>query len=57
MKKILVAVLVTAALSGGGFFYFQEASHAAEKKATFKRLVGRGAITQTEIDAQLASVS
>jgi len=33
MKKILVAVLVTAALSGGGFLYFQGESHAAEKKA------------------------
>ncbi|OLQ81458.1 efflux transporter periplasmic adaptor subunit [Photobacterium proteolyticum] len=33
MKKILVAALVTAALSGGGFLYFQGESHAAEKKA------------------------
>lgn len=32
MKKILVAVLVTAALSGGGFFYFQDSSQAAEAK-------------------------
>lgn len=33
MKKILVAALVTAALSGGGFLYFQGQSHAAEAKA------------------------
>ncbi|MCW8331909.1 efflux RND transporter periplasmic adaptor subunit [Photobacterium sp. SDRW27] len=33
MKKVLVAALVTAALSGGGFLYFQGESHAAEKKA------------------------
>ncbi len=32
MKKILVVALVTAALSGGGFLYFQGESHAAEKK-------------------------
>ena len=32
MKKILVAALVSAALSGGGFLYFQGQSFAAEKK-------------------------
>ena len=33
MKKILIAALVTAALSGGGFLYFQGESHAAENEA------------------------
>lgn len=32
MKKVLVATLVTAALSGGGYFYFQGNSIAAEPK-------------------------